>query len=91
MECAMADQSRCYTSYLLRLWRPADSGETNWHASLENTQTSECKSFGSLDALLASYKASSAPVSWKHRPHHHARIGKWMRAGNRPFDSVLPG
>ncbi len=48
----MADQSRCYTSYLLRLWRPADSAETNWHASLENTQTSECKSFGSLDALL---------------------------------------
>ena len=40
-----------YQSYLLRMWRESKDGE--WHASLQDVATSECKNFSNLAALFA--------------------------------------
>jgi hypothetical protein len=39
-----------YQSYLLRMWRESADGE--WHASLQDVATSECKNFPNLASLF---------------------------------------
>ena len=39
-----------YQSYLLRMWRESAEGE--WHASLQDVATSECRNFATLAALF---------------------------------------
>lgn len=40
-------------SYLLRLWRPNKTGNSNWQASLEDTRTNERVGFANLEQLFA--------------------------------------
>ena len=40
-----------YQSYLLRMWRESVDGE--WHASLQDVATSECRNFPNLASLFA--------------------------------------
>ena len=47
----MKAQNPVYQSYLLRMWRESKDGE--WHASLQDVATSECKNFPNLAALFA--------------------------------------
>jgi len=39
-----------YQSYLLRMWRESEDGE--WHASLQDVATSECRHFADLASLF---------------------------------------
>lgn len=47
----MRAHNAVYRSYLLRMWRESKDGE--WHASLQDVATSECKNFANLNALFA--------------------------------------
>jgi hypothetical protein len=49
---AMANQQIDYVSYLLRLWRVKEEERDLWHASLENTDTSQRRGFANLDQLF---------------------------------------
>jgi hypothetical protein len=49
---AMANQQIDYVSYLLRLWRVREEERYVWHASLENTTTSQRRGFANLDELF---------------------------------------
>ena len=40
-------------SYLLRLWRPNRTANSNWQASLEDTRTNERVGFANLEQLFA--------------------------------------
>jgi len=46
----METNNPVYQSYLLRMWR--ESGDGEWHASLQEVATSECKNFPNLAALF---------------------------------------
>lgn len=47
----MSTHNPVYQSYLLRMWRESSDGE--WHASLQDVATSECKNFPNLVSLFA--------------------------------------
>lgn len=49
----MSDESDCYQTYLLRLWRAQCQGSWQWHASLENPSTGERHAFATLDELCS--------------------------------------
>ena len=42
-----------YYAFLVRIWRSGTGLESHWHASLEDTHTSERLGFASLDMLFA--------------------------------------
>jgi hypothetical protein len=44
--------SRCYVSYLLRLWHTQSGGDEVWRASLEDPLTQEVFRFDDLQCLL---------------------------------------
>ncbi len=48
----MADESKDYISYLLRLWKTQEDGNPVWRASLQSVQTGERKMFADLSALF---------------------------------------
>jgi hypothetical protein len=47
----MRARNPVYQSYLLRMWRESKDGE--WHASLQDVATSECRNFRDLASLFA--------------------------------------
>jgi hypothetical protein len=47
----MAEEKRCYISYLLRLWQITEKGRLVWRASLESPGSGERAGFGSLPEL----------------------------------------
>lgn len=48
------DEEQCdYASYLLRLWKVQQDGQTIWRVSLERTQDGQRLNFPSLEALIA--------------------------------------
>ena len=49
----MIDDQRTYHAYLLRLWRVNTGHSTVWHASWEDSRTSERKGIADLPRLLA--------------------------------------
>lgn len=49
----MPDRADQYQSYLLRLWRSPDEGDSAWRASLEDTATGEMEGFEDLSSLFA--------------------------------------
>lgn len=53
----MAGEEHDYASFLLRLWRTQEDGQSVWRASLESTVEGERLNFPRLEALLAFLEA----------------------------------
>ncbi len=49
----MVQERTDYASFLLRLWRAEQDGQTVWRASLESTATGERLNFANLEALTS--------------------------------------
>jgi hypothetical protein len=49
----MEEEQYNYASYLLRLWKAKQDGQTTWRASLECTQDGQRQNFASLEVLIA--------------------------------------
>jgi hypothetical protein len=58
----MTGDPRTYHAYLLRLWRVNTGRAAVWHASLEDSRTSERKGFADLRALLAFLEEETSEV-----------------------------
>jgi hypothetical protein len=76
----MAKEYPAYLSYLLRLWRVENHGETPgadkaiWRASLESAHTGEKRTFASLDDLVSflweqTGKSPSRPIQQDDSSH----------------------
>ena len=48
----MTTHASRYKAFLLRIWQAENEGKLIWHASLEDSHTSERQGFPSLDALF---------------------------------------
>jgi translation elongation factor EF-Tu-like GTPase len=48
----MAEKSRVYQSYLLRMWEADGNGVPVWRCSLEETKTGQQHHFSSINALI---------------------------------------
>lgn len=66
------NQQRCHLAYLLRLWQESGASLPHgdapgdpavWRASLESSQSDECKDFAGLEELFAFLRERTAIVS----------------------------
>jgi hypothetical protein len=73
----MANEQPDYLSYLLRLWREDDEGQTAWRASLERSRTAKRQVFPSLDDLFEHLQQRTGAVLDADVNGDKATTGRW--------------